>query len=145
MLFRPVWVRRAVDVPNLPRKPWVTLELPNRLLAHASARRLFCASGRALHLARVRVVFVAWLVFPRSRPRALRPFPRPRRMAQATRVSPPLLVLGLAVVSALLQRSLMWQLSAWQTKVVFHIAKSTRTQCRIACKDWAMTRVGEFI
>ena len=39
----------------------------------------------------------------------------------------------------------MWQLSAWQTKRLLHIAKSTRTRCRIAYKDWALMRVDEFI
>ena len=52
-------MRRAVDVPNFPRKPWVTPELSRRLEAHASARRHVLASGRARHLARLRLAFVA--------------------------------------------------------------------------------------
>ena len=38
----------------------------------------------------------------------------------------------------------MWQLSAWQTKLLLH-AKSARTQCRIAYKEWALKRVDAFI
>ena len=64
--FRLVWARHAAGVPALPRKPWVTPELAPRLLAHASARRLCSNSGRALRLARLRVVFLLRGLFARA-------------------------------------------------------------------------------
>ena len=76
--FRQAFARYATAVPGLPRKPWVTAEVSKCLLAHAAARRMFRSSLRSLQLSRLRVQFVAWAVCPRSRPRALRPFPRRR-------------------------------------------------------------------
>ena len=39
----------------------------------------------------------------------------------------------------------MWQVSAWQTKLLQHIARSTKTQCKLACKEWVLARTDEFI
>ena len=39
----------------------------------------------------------------------------------------------------------MWHVSAWQTKFVQHIARSTKTQCKLAYKDWVAARTDEFI
>ena len=39
----------------------------------------------------------------------------------------------------------MWQVSAWQTKLLQHIARSTQTQCKLAYKDCIAARTDEFI
>ena len=36
-------------------------------------------------------------------------------------------------------------MSAWQTKLLQHIARSTKTQCKLAYKDWVAARTDEFI
>ena len=77
-LYRQLLERHATVVPGLPRKPWVTEAVSKLLLAHAAARRSFRSALWSLRCARLRVSFVAWAVCPRSRPRALRPFPRRR-------------------------------------------------------------------
>ena len=143
--FRQLLVRHATAVPGLPRKPWVSADVSKRLLAHAAARRIFRASLRSLVLARLRVLFVAWAVCPRSRPRALRPFPRRRCPPRYPWPEPHLSCIHPAIAEALLNRSQMWQVSAWQTKVLRHTARSTKTQCQLAYKDWVMARTEEFI
>jgi hypothetical protein len=39
----------------------------------------------------------------------------------------------------------MWQVSAWQTKLLQHIARSLKVQCKLAYKDWLAARTDEFI
>ena len=114
--FRQLMVRHATTVPGLPRKPWVTAEVSKRLLAHAAARRMLRASRRALSLARLRVLFVAWVVCPRSRSRALHPVPRRRCPPRFPWPLPHLACLHPAISEALLHRIQRWQASAWQSK-----------------------------
>ena len=114
-------------------------------MAHAAARRSFRSSLRSLRFARLRVQFVAWAVRPRSRPRALRPFPRRRCPPRHPWPVPRLTCLRPAIIEALLRRSQMWQVSAWQIKPLQHIARSTKTQCKLAYKDWVAARTDEFI
>ena len=134
--FRQSLARHATVVAGLPRKPWVTAEVSKCLLAHAAVRRMFCSSLRSLQLSRLRVQFVAWAVCPRSRPRALRPFPRRRCPPLYSWSLPHLTALHPAILDALLVRCQMWQVSAWQTKLLQHIARSTKVQCKLAYKDW---------
>ena len=49
--------------------------------------------------------FVAWLVCPRSRPRAMRPFPRPRRRVSALPCAAAFASIDPAIASAVLHRS----------------------------------------
>ena len=109
--FRQVWCRRAVDVPQLPRKPWVTPEVHSWLAAHAEAPVAFCASGRALRLAHVRVAFFARQVGCFRHFGAMAPFracPWGRGFGQSSlgRVD------HLSLLTAKLQVSLMLQLYA---------------------------------
>ena len=116
-----------------------------RLVAHAAPRRMFRVTPRELILAHLRKVFVAWAVCPRSRPRALGPVPRRRCPPRFSWPLPHLSRLHPAIAATLLHRIQMWQVSACQTKILRHIACSTRTQCKLAYKDWAMARTDEFI
>ena len=107
--FRQLMVRHATGIPGLPRKPWVTTEVSKRLVAHAAARHMFRATLRELCLARLRVLVVAWAVCPRSRPRAMHPFPRRRCPLRLPWPLPHLSRLHPAISTALLHRIQMWQ------------------------------------
>ena len=58
---------------------------------------------------------------------------------------PHLTILHPAILDALLVRTQSWQVSAWQTKLLQHIARSAKAQCKEAYKIWLLARTDEFI
>ena len=120
--FRQLMERHATAVPGLPRKPWVNEAVSKLLQAHAEARRSYRSALSSLRCARLRVSFLAWAVCPRSRPRALRPFPHRRCPTRFPWPVPRLTRIHPVVIEALLCRTQLWQVSAWQTKAAANIA-----------------------